>query len=311
MHILNFFLILLEVLLLFNLLIFVHELGHFLAARWRGLKIERFAVWFGKPIWQKEINGIVYCLGSIPAGGYVALPQMASMEAIEGKTEQKQEQLPPVSALDKIIVAFAGPLFSLLLALFYATVVWNIGRPVGETETTTTIGYVAPDSPAEAAGLKPNDTIISIDGKPVHRFGGIGDTVMWRIVSSEGETVPVTVVRNGKEITVMTKPIKEKTGALERKSLREIGISALQTPLVAKVNKNSPAALAGLQPNDIILEANGIHLFSPATVSDIIRKDPDKPVTLKVLRGERTFELTVKPVMPEGWAENKEIPKEK
>src|SRR5205814_9017632 len=109
MHILNFFLILLEVLLLFNLLIFVHELGHFLAARWRGLKIERFAVWFGKPIWQKEINGVLYCLGSIPAGGYVALPQMASMEAIEGKTEEEQEQLPTISCMHKMIVAYSGP----------------------------------------------------------------------------------------------------------------------------------------------------------------------------------------------------------
>src|SRR5260221_14733492 len=113
MQVLKFLFIVFEVLLLFNLLIFVHELGHFLAARWRGLKIDRFAVWFGKPIWQKEINGITYCLGSIPAGGYVALPQMATMEAIEGKTDSKQEQLPPISALDKIIVAFPGPLFSL------------------------------------------------------------------------------------------------------------------------------------------------------------------------------------------------------
>lgn len=310
MYILNFFLILFEVLLLFNLLIFVHELGHFLAARWRGLKIERFAVWFGKPIWQKEINGITYCLGSIPAGGYVALPQMASMEAIEGKTENKQEQLPPVGALDKIIVAFAGPLFSLLLALFFATVVWKIGRPVGETETTTTVGYVAPGSPAEAAGLKPNDTIIKIDGKPVHRFGGIGDTIMWRIVSSEGETVPVTVIRDGKELTLMTKPIKEKTGALERKSLREIGISALQTPLIVGVTKHSPAAQAGLQVNDIVVEANGVHLYSPATVTDIIRKDPSKAVTLKILRGEKTFDVTMTAVMPEGLAENKDIPKD-
>src|SRR6185369_16022182 len=138
MYILNFLLILLEVLLLFNLLIFVHELGHFLAAKWRGLKIERFAVWFGKPLWQKEINGVVYCLGSIPAGGYVALPQMASMEAIEGKTDTHAEHLPPISALDKIIVAFAGPLFSFGLALVFAIIVWQIGRPVGESETTTT-----------------------------------------------------------------------------------------------------------------------------------------------------------------------------
>src|SRR5438270_12039344 len=103
----------LEVLLLFNLLIFVHELGHFLAARWRGLKVERFAIWFGKPIWKTKINGVEYALGSIPAGGYVSLPQMAPMEAIEGKSEgASMEPLPPISALDKIIVAFAGPLFS-------------------------------------------------------------------------------------------------------------------------------------------------------------------------------------------------------
>src|SRR5437588_9410970 len=105
MSILKAIFIFLEVLLLFNLLIFVHELGHFLAAKWRGLKIDRFAIWFGKPIWKKKIGGIEYVLGTIPAGGYVALPQMASMEAIEGKSEGPSEQLPPISALDKIIVA--------------------------------------------------------------------------------------------------------------------------------------------------------------------------------------------------------------
>ena len=113
MYILKVIFILLEVLALFNLLIFVHELGHFLAARWRGLKVERFAIWFGKPLWKKEINGVEYCLGCIPAGGYVSLPQMAPMEVIEGKSDQVRADLPPVSPLDKIIVAFAGPLFSL------------------------------------------------------------------------------------------------------------------------------------------------------------------------------------------------------
>ena len=85
MSILKFIFVFIEVLLLFNLLIFVHELGHFLAARWRGLKIDRFAIWFGKPIWKAKINGVEYALGTIPAGGYVSLPQMATMEAIEGK----------------------------------------------------------------------------------------------------------------------------------------------------------------------------------------------------------------------------------
>src|SRR4026207_1851147 len=99
-------LIVLEVLLLFNLLIFVHELGHFLAARWRGMKVERFAIWFGKHIWSTKINGVEYALGWIPAGGFGSLPERATMEAIEGKTEEKAEQLPPASPLDKIIVAF-------------------------------------------------------------------------------------------------------------------------------------------------------------------------------------------------------------
>src|ERR1041385_1999081 len=120
MHYLKPVFIVLEVLVLFNLLIFVHELGHFLAARWRGLKIERFAIWFGKPIWKTKIGDVEYCLGSSPAGGYVSLPQMAPMELIEGKGEEKKEALPPISALDKIIVAFAGPLFSFLLPLAFA-----------------------------------------------------------------------------------------------------------------------------------------------------------------------------------------------
>ncbi len=64
----------LEVLLIFILIIIVHEIGHFLAARWRGLVIDGFGVWFGKPLWQKKVNGVVYRLGSIPAGGFVKLP---------------------------------------------------------------------------------------------------------------------------------------------------------------------------------------------------------------------------------------------
>src|SRR6201993_5388073 len=105
-----------EVLLIFNLLIIVHELGHFLAARWRGLHVEKFWIWFGRPIWRKSINGVGYSLGWIPAGGFVLLPQMAPMETVEGKSSTAREDLSPVSPLYKIIVPFAGPFFSFLLA---------------------------------------------------------------------------------------------------------------------------------------------------------------------------------------------------
>src|SRR5216110_2609765 len=136
LHIARVIFIVLEVVVLFNLLIVVHELGHFLAARWRGLFIEKFGIWFGKPIWKKTINGVQYSLGSIPCGGFVALPQLAPMDIIEGKADVDRARLAPISALDKIIVAIAGPLFSLLLALFFAGAVWAVGYPVGEGDST-------------------------------------------------------------------------------------------------------------------------------------------------------------------------------
>src|SRR5437763_14357018 len=126
LHIARVVFILLEVLILLNLLIVVHELGHFLAARWRGLYSERLGVWFGKPIWKKTVNGVQYSLGALPFGGFVALPQLARMDITEGKEDVDRARLPRISALDKIIVAIAGPLFSLLLALFFAGVVWAV-----------------------------------------------------------------------------------------------------------------------------------------------------------------------------------------
>src|ERR1700739_2447869 len=135
LNILRVGLIVFEVLLLFNLLIIVHELGHFLAARWRGLYIEKFGVWFGKPIWKKTIKGVEYSLGSLPFGGFVALPQLAPMDIIEGKADVDRAQLPKISAFDKIIVAIAGPFFSLLLAVCFAAIVWAVGHPVGEADS--------------------------------------------------------------------------------------------------------------------------------------------------------------------------------
>src|ERR1700694_2923338 len=174
LHIGRIILIVFEVLVIFNLLIVVHEIGHFLAARWRGLYIEKFGIWFGKPLWKKTISGVQYSLGSLPFGGFVALPQLAPMDIIEGKADIDRAQLPRISALDKIIVAFAGPLFSFLLAVVFAVIIWAVGRPVSEAEATTTIGYVLPDSPAAEAGLKAGDKIVAIDGQPVTRFGGMG-----------------------------------------------------------------------------------------------------------------------------------------
>src|SRR6186713_589965 len=201
-------LIILEVVVLFNLLIIVHELGHFLAARWRGLFIEGFGVWFGKPLWKKTINGVQYSLGSIPFGGFVKLPQLAPMDIIEGTADVDRAQLPKISAVDKIIVAFAGPLFSLLLALVFACIVWFVGHPISEADMTTVIGYVQRDSPAAAAGLRPGDKILEVDGEAVTRFSGMTHSVVWNVVRSEGETIPIKVERNGAVMDFNVTPFK-------------------------------------------------------------------------------------------------------
>src|ERR1043166_2120862 len=219
MSVLKFVFIAFEVLLLFNLLIFVHELGHFLAARWRGLKIDRFAIWFGKPIWKKKINGVEYALGIIPAGGYVALPQMATMEVIEGKGESSGQPLPPISALDKIIVAVAGPLFSFLLACAFAIVVWVVGKPELNIRDSTTIGWLEPTGPGAKSGLRPGDKILEVDGHAVTAFAATTqDSVTWRIITSEGTNIPIKYLRDGKEAMAYPVPTKLPTKWYERKS---------------------------------------------------------------------------------------------
>jgi len=298
MSILNFIVIFLEVLLLFNLLIFVHELGHFLAAKWRGLKIDRFAIWFGKPIWKTKINGVEYALGSIPAGGYVSLPQMATMEAIEGKAESSGEPLPNIPALDKIIVAFAGPLFSFLLALAFAVVVMVVGRPVSEAETTTVIGYVEKDSPAEKIGLRPGDQVTEVDGHRVTKFGGMGDSITWRIVRSEGATIPIKVMRDGKPMEFEPAPVKDETKFWQRKSLRQIKIGPALSSIIASVTPNSPADRAGLRRGDQVLEVNGAKLYHYASLGEFVEDHPNQALNLTVLREGKNFPVSVTPAKP-------------
>jgi regulator of sigma E protease len=302
-HVARLSVILLEVLVLFNLLIVVHELGHFLAARWRGLFIEKFAIWFGKPLWKKTINGVQYSLGTLPFGGFVALPQLAPMDIIEGKADIDRAKLPRISVLDKIIVAFAGPLFSFLLAVLFAIIIFAVGRPVSESESTTIIGYVVPNSPAAQAGLNAGDRILSVNGHSVSRFGGMGDdSIQWQIVRSEKETIPITVERNVdggmKTLTVEAKPIVPRTKPWMRKALRQIEIIPAETPLVAKVQPGSPAGKAGLKPNDLIVAVNGRPLYYILGITDFIRDHPGEPLILTVERDGERRQLPFDPGYP-------------
>jgi len=289
--------ILLEVVLIFNLMIIVHELGHFLAARWRGLVVEKFGIWFGKPLWKKTIGGVEYSLGCIPAGGFVALPQMAPMEVMEGKTDTPREQLPPISALDKIIVAFAGPLFSVLLAGVFALLVFWIGRPQNESEVGTTIGYVEPNSPAEKAGFQPGDKVITVDGEPVQRFGGMTESISWSVIKSRGETIDFVIDRDGQTLTKTSNFEKQDNELWQRKNFRQIGIGPAQTPRVAQVSKNSAAERAGLQPLDYIVGINGQKVYGPEFIEQWLVANPNASVVFDV---EREGKVIQTPISVEG-----------
>jgi regulator of sigma E protease len=138
-----------------------------------------------------------------------------------------------------------------------------------------------------------------VDGHAVTRFSGIGDSIVWRVVSSEGDKIPIEIERDGKVVSVESEWVREETKSWERKSLRQIQILPRKTPLVAKVKPNSPAALVGIRPNDIIIGVDGTQLMCPESLGDYIEQQGvGKELTLKILRGNKTWEATLKAEMP-------------
>ena len=305
---------LLLVLLIFNFIILVHEWGHFLAARWRGLKIEKFQIWMGNPIWKRTYNGVQYGLGWLPLGGFVALPQMAPMEAIEGKVDETKEKLAPIKPLDKIIVAFAGPLFSGGLALFFACLVSFFGKPQHPSERTTVIGYITPGMAASNSDLKLGDKILEIDGQKVTSFTGIYGSVQWAVASSQTNPIEFLVEREGAAQPILV-PVKammdsdpvyvehENKGwwdkAVSRPPLRRVGIAP---PLDSKINEvlaDSPAAEAGLKAGDIITKVNGAKVLnSYLTLDGVAEKSENRPIALTYLREGKEAETTLIPRRP-------------
>ncbi|MEX0326660.1 MAG: site-2 protease family protein, partial [Puniceicoccaceae bacterium] len=166
------------VILFFGASIFVHEWGHYIAARWRKLKIERFSIGFGPRLFGwKDKQGVDWRISLFPLGGYVALPQLADMRGIEGDYDNGGEPLPRISYADKMYVAGAGAFFNVLFALFLGCILWATGLPVSGEYQSTTVGYIAPtmldeegmerDGPALRAGLQPGDVILKIDDASV------------------------------------------------------------------------------------------------------------------------------------------------
>ena len=239
------------IILFFGGSIFVHELGHFLAARKRGLKIDRFSIGFGPKILSWKRGDVEYCISAFPLGGYVALPQLADLRGIEGESKVTKEELPSISYTDKMIVAVMGAVFNLLFALSLATILWVVGQPTSEILQTTRIGYVFPtlitsegeevEAPAFKAGIKTGDIVMKIDGAIVEDWSDFKHTLITGTGRSEtGAPQSVfTIMRDDKILDIEIFPI-----LATDEQMRMVGVQPAETLTLGSVSENSTASRA-------------------------------------------------------------------
>ncbi len=283
--------------------IFVHELGHFLAARRRGLKIERFSIGFGPRLfgWTGK-DGVDYRVSIIPLGGYVALPQLADMEGIEGASSEDAEQLPKISYADKMIVSVMGAVFNVIFAFVLACVLWVTGMPVPAGSTSTVIGYVPPQivtssdhlaelglgatipGPAFKAGLRSGDKVLAVDDVEVGSFNQISEAVMLgnRRDSQGNPTATFKVERHGEVLEFVVQPARVEINAHSGDRVRMAGIQPRTAVIVGAVTPGSPAEKAGLKAGDRILSMDGVPLNNTVEFRELLRRDGAKPRTLLV-----------------------------
>jgi regulator of sigma E protease len=272
------------VLFFFGLTIFVHELGHFLVARRRGMKVERFSIGFGPKIWGYKKDGIDYRVSWFPFGGYVALPQMAPMETIEGKTDSTAEQLPPASPLSKILVAFAGPVMNIIFAFLLGTILWKIGMPM--PNDSAVIGWVEPGSLEEQKGLRPGDRIVEVSGKPISRW----TELVGMVATSHEDTLKIVVERGDQTFTMdLDTPVHPQFGA------RVVNVFPRGRPFAQRVMSGTPAEEAGIRAGDKILAFNGVPIFSARQLIELVGKRADQATEIRLMRDEKIEVLQVTP----------------
>jgi len=271
------------VILLFGAAIFVHEFGHLLMARWRGLKVDGFSIGFGPKLLGWRCGGVDYALRLIPAGGFVALPQMVTSTALEGKS-QAAASLPPISPASKILVALAGPVMNGLFACFIATAIYFLGLPV--LVNPAIIGGVEPGSPEEKLGLRPGDRIVAVDGKAVKSWEDAQMTVM----IARTNVLPVTTERDGVRKTyLLSAKVNELIG------LKLLNLDPRERPVIHEVRPGTAAAAGGLEPGDEIQSFAGVPILGEQQLRDLIRNRPLQPASISLMRGPQALTLTVTP----------------
>lgn len=287
--------------------IFVHELGHFLAARRRGVVVERFSIGFGPKIFSwKGKDGVEYRLSWLPLGGYVALPQLADMRGIEGESTTDIQRIPPPSYATKMIVFGAGAFFNIIFAFVLACLVWGVGQPTTTSLNSTRIGVVEPTiklpdgrtvtSPAAEAGLRVGDLIRAVDGKSVDTWLGFMQT----LAAGAGRTVDnrrearLTIERAGRTVDITVYPL-----LAGEDGFRMIGVETADALVVGRTLPGSPAAAAGIQAGDVLLHVDGQEAANVEEFIALVQKTAGAPVTLTVQRGAQTLLLPVTPRLGE------------
>ncbi len=299
------------VLLFFGGSIFVHEFGHFIAAKMRGLKVTRFSIGFGPRIlsWRGK-DGCDYIISLLPLGGYVALPQLADMGALEGGDgkDDLSSKLPKVSYADKIIVSAAGAVFNIIFAILLAVIIWWVGiKKIADYESNV-VGFV-PEyiynidgekiaSPAKEAGIKIGDKILKIDSREVKTFSQIIEL----IAIGSGRTkdgkplAKLEIERYGKILNIDVQPKLIKTNISTGDEIRMIGVVPTMQMTVASVMKNSPAEKAGIKSGDVVVELDGEKLYSNEQLGVCLKHLPDgTKARLGIMRDGKKIELKVSP----------------
>jgi regulator of sigma E protease len=287
-----------------GILVFVHEFGHFAAAKLTGMRADVFAIGFGKRLfgWNrisrftfgelpKDFDGqgnTDYRLCLLPLGGYVKIAGMVdeSFDTDFADKEPQPYEFRAKPTWKKIVVITAGVIMNLLLALI---IFWGVNFFQGkQVITTTEIGYVEPGSAADSLGFKAKDKILSINGKPVVNWDDVRQDIF---VNTIGQDVTVRFERNNAtgSITIPRKVIPEnETG-------ERFLIPAGFQPAIGEVTKNSPAEKAGIEKGDVFLELNGQIIYGVQQTIDIISSHKNTTMPLLVKRGTSVVELAVTP----------------
>lgn len=271
-----------------GILVFVHEFGHFIAAKLTGMRVDRFSIGFPPRAFGKKVGDTDYCISWIPIGGYVKIAGMIdeSFDTDFLKSDPQPWEFRAKPLWARIMVISAGVIMNILLAI---AIFWGINYAQGKyLRATTEVGYVVPESAAEKTGLRSGDKILAINGQRVAHWDEVQSLIY---IENLGREIQLDIEHSGSQRTLVLP-----TGSIPEISSERFGILPAHTvAMVGNVESGKPAEQLGLQPRDIIVSLNGVPVFNESHVIQIIRANRDKEVKVVWKRGEETMEGTTVP----------------